>query len=265
MELVSHKDFGTIRIVNDASTGEPWFNGKDVARALGYKSPRHAISRHVSAQQRSTYEALQPNTEGGTIRTAPSDVQPHAVFINEAGLYSLIMRSDLPSAVAFKDWVCEDVLPSLRRNGTYSCVNNERDLHTALCKYARDHYPNVRISPGLGEMQTTSERRLECWRKGYQRGQPDLIVHQRSGNFSGLVIELKTPRGTGVVSPEQRRWLDDMARAGYRTLISNDLDECIQEFNKFMGNARVCCRCCGSSFKNSQTLQTHAQKYHPFE
>ncbi len=261
MNLVSHTDFGTIRIVNDVA-GEPWFCGKDVARALGYKWPRHAISRHVSEHQRCTYTVLQTRIEEGGRSIPPSDVQPHAVFVNEAGLYSLIMRSDLPSAVAFKNWVCEDVLPSLRRTGTYSCVN-ERDLHTALCAYARNRFPNVRISPGLGEMQTTSERRLERWRKGYQRGQPDLIVHQRSGNFSGLVIELKTPQGTGVVSPDQRRWLEDMARAGYRTLISNNLDECVQQLNKFMINARVCCGCCGSSFKNSQTLRAHTHKYHP--
>ena len=88
-------------------------------------------------------------------------------------------------------------------------------------------------------------------------------MNQRSGNFSGLAIELKTPKGTGVVSPEQRQWLDDMTRAGYRVLISNSLEESIRVLNAFMENARVCCRHCGGSFKNDKTLQTHMIRYHP--
>ena len=262
VELVSHRDFGTIRVVHAGAAGEPWFCGKDAARILGYKCPRHAIARHVSENQRCTYEALRSTVEGGTDPFPPSEMQRQAVCVNEAGLYSLILRSDLPSAIAFKNWVCEEILPSLRRNGTFSCVN-ERDLHTAFCAYARERFPTVRISPGLGEMQDTSGRRLECWRKGYQKGQPDLIVHQRSGNFSGLAIELKTPQGTGVVSPHQTQWMDDLARAGYRTLISSSLDECVQQLTHFMSNARVCCEHCGSSFKTSKTLQTHVRRYHP--
>ena len=216
MEVIPHKLFGNLRAI--FAEGIPWFCGKDVAMALAYTKQRNAIARHVSENQKCIYETLRESIEGGPVSGPPSDLQPHTIFVNEAGVYSLVMGSKLPAAVAFKDWVCEEVLPTIRKYGTYTMwkdVQNERQLHYELCNFARKAYPNVRISPGLGEMQDSSPKRLECWHKGYQKGQPDLIVHQRSGNWSGLVIELKTPRGTGVVSPEQRQWLDDMARAGY--------------------------------------------------
>ena len=90
-----------------------------------------------------------------------------------------------------------------------------------------------------------------------------MIIHQLSGNFSGFAIELKTPRGTGVVSPEQRQWLDDMGRAGYRVLLSSSLAESIHMVNEYMQSARVCCALCGKSFVSERTLQTHEVRQHP--
>ena len=264
MEVIPHSTFGNLRVV--VIDRKPWFLGKDLATTLAYKNTRAAILRHVREKHRCTYEALQDLLEGGHETRLPSEMQPHTVFVDEAGMYSLVMGSALPSAEAFKDWVCEEVLPALREHGRYSLlpdVQNELQLHTALCAYARKAFPNARISPGLGEMQDTSSKRIECWHKGYQKGQPDLVLHVRSGNFSGLAIELKTPKGNGVVSLPQRKWLEDMARAGYRTLVSNSLEECKRYLDNHMSNARTCCALCGNSFKTSETLRQHREKYHP--
>ena len=220
----------------------------------------------MKEKHKCTHAALQELVEGGCETRPPSEVQPHTIFVDEPGMYSLVMGSTLPNAEAFKDWVCEDVLPALREFGRYSTlpdVRNELQLHTALCAYARKTYPSARISPGLGELQDTESKRIECYRKGYQKGQPDLVVHVRSGNFSGLAIELKTPKGNGVVSPAQRQWLADMGKAGYRTLLSNSMEESVRCLDTHMRNARTCCAQCGSSFKSERTLQTHAGKYHP--
>ncbi len=259
MELIAHRQFGNLRVIT--VEGEPWFCGKDVAQALQYARPRDAI-RHVKEKHKQTYSALRELLKGGGQTPPPSEVQPHTVFVNEPGLYSLVLGSRLEAAEAFKDWVCEDVLPAIRKHGRYFCPHNEMELHTALCSYARGRYPGVRISPGLGEMQDTSNRRIECWRKGYQKGQPDLIVHARSGSFSGLVIELKTPKGTGVLSMAQSEWLEDMGLAGYKTLVTSSLDEAISALNAFLSNARVCCRHCGASFKNTKNLRVHALRFH---
>jgi len=262
MELIPHTTFGSLRVIVVA--GKSWFYGKDVATALAYKNTKDALNRHVKERHKCTYAALEEPLEGGRETRPPSEVQPHSVFVDEPGIFSLIMRSKLPSAEAFSDWVCEEVLPALRKYGRYiPLLQNEFQLHASLCDYVRGTYPAARISPGLGELQDTSSKRIECWQKGYQKGQPDLVLHVRSGNFSGLAIELKTPKGNGVVSLPQRKWLEDMARAGYRTLVSNSLEECKRYLDNHMSNARTCCALCGNSYKTEETLRKHIGKYHP--
>lgn len=100
-----HQDFGAVRGIE--INGEPWLVGKDVARALGYKNARDALSRHVDSEDKGVgnYDSL-----GGQQKT---------VIINESGFYSLVMGSKLPAARKFKRWVTSEVLPSIRRNGAY--------------------------------------------------------------------------------------------------------------------------------------------------
>ena len=83
------------------------FAGKDVAKALGYSNTRDALSKHVDAEDKSTVAIR--DTAYGT----------RAIFINESGLYSLILSSKLPQAKAFKRWVTSEVLPQIRMTGGY--------------------------------------------------------------------------------------------------------------------------------------------------
>lgn len=90
-----------------AIDGEPWFVGKDVATALGYKSSRNAVPKHVDEEDK-----LSTQIEyAGQKR--------NVTVINESGLYSLILSSKLDSAKRFKRWVTSEVLPSIRKNGGY--------------------------------------------------------------------------------------------------------------------------------------------------
>ena len=162
MEVIPHHLFGKLRIF--VVNGVPWFIGRDVATALQYNQPHKAVKRHVSANQKCTYEALHATVAGGTSRTTLTETQPHTIFVNEAGLYSLVLASKLPAEVAFKDWICEDVLPSIRKYGRYSFdqdLRNELQLHNALCGYIRKQFPTLRMSPGLGELQDTDRKRIE--------------------------------------------------------------------------------------------------------
>ena len=88
--------------------GEPWFVAKDVCIALGYTKVSNAITRHVDEE-----DAL----KRGTLDNR--GVQQETLFINESGLYSLIMSSKLPGAKAFKRWVTSEILPSIRKRGGY--------------------------------------------------------------------------------------------------------------------------------------------------
>lgn len=103
LQLFNSNEFGEIRTVMIES--EVWFVASDVAKALGYSNPRKAVNDHC---------------KGVTKRDTPtsSGVQPIS-YINEGDMYRLIMRSKLPTAEKFEDWVVNEVLPSIRKNGGY--------------------------------------------------------------------------------------------------------------------------------------------------
>ena len=88
---------------------EQLFVGKDVARRLGYINHRKALRDHVDEEDRK---------DGVTIRDSIGRDQ-EATFINESGLYSLVLASKLPQAKAFKRWVTAEVLPQIRKTGGY--------------------------------------------------------------------------------------------------------------------------------------------------
>lgn len=105
VKIFENEEFGLVRTA--MIDGEPWFVGKDVALALGYAKPTDAARVNTDEEDRGVFE----------IQT-PSGIQK-MLIINESGLYSLILRSQLDSAKKFKRWVISEVLPSIRKNGGY--------------------------------------------------------------------------------------------------------------------------------------------------
>ena len=108
LKVFQNEEFGEVRslVIND----EPWFVGKDVARALGYgegKSLNNAVAKHVDGEDKGVTEMI---TRGG---------QQNVTIINESALYALVFGSKLPSAKKFKHWVTSEVLPTLRKTGKY--------------------------------------------------------------------------------------------------------------------------------------------------
>ena len=102
------------------SKGEIWFRGKDIAKALGCSIPHKAIREHVDPEDRLSLECL---TKGGLKWTPLKNEQKSTTFINESGLYSLILQSKLESAKAFKRWVMKEVLISLRKTEPTFAIN----------------------------------------------------------------------------------------------------------------------------------------------
>ena len=102
--------------------GEPWFVAADVATTLCYTNPAKAVRDHVRAGQAKVNESC------------TLDLHPQTVLINEAGLYRLIMRSNMPDAERFQDWVTDEVLPTIRKTGAYAVeTRNKYDvLRSAL-------------------------------------------------------------------------------------------------------------------------------------
>ena len=114
--------FGEVRAVE--KDGEPWFIGKDIATVLGYTNPLKAVRDHVDDEDKGVNEM---DTPGG---------KQTFVCINESGLYSLILRSQLPEAKAFKRWITHEVIPSIRKTGGYiagqETLSDEELLEKAL-------------------------------------------------------------------------------------------------------------------------------------
>ena len=126
------------------------------------------------------------------------------MFINESGFYSLVLSSKLESVKKFKHWVTSQVLPSIRKYGQYKLFD-ETDLHYKVVDLIRKYYPDTILVAGLGENQDTEDKRLDSYKKGNMRGQPDLMVLDYHKDYKGLSIEFKSPTNNYRVSEAQSR------------------------------------------------------------
>lgn len=106
LRIFNNTDFGDVRTVEQ--DGGIWFVGKDVAEALGYSNPSNAVISHVDDEDKLRTQ----------IKYAGQNRE--VSIINESGLYSLVLSSKLPSAKAFKRWITSEVIPSIRKTGSYN-------------------------------------------------------------------------------------------------------------------------------------------------
>ena len=109
IKIFNNAEFGEIRVM--LIDDDPWFVGKDIAAALGYKDTVNALKAHVDEQDKAGWRIT---TQFGEKETT---------IINESGLYSLIFSSKLEGAQRFKHWVTHEVLPSIRKHGMYMTDN----------------------------------------------------------------------------------------------------------------------------------------------
>ena len=251
---------------------EIWFRGKDIAKALGYEKTRNAILKHVNDDDKSILEDLR---RGPQIRAPFKNEQGGSTFINESGLYSLIFGSKLESAKAFKRWVTKDVLPSIRKTGRYDyCMNhkysnmltfkieNETDLHVKVVSFLKKRYHHSLFSASLGENQRTCAMRIKSHRKGYLRGSPDLIINNLHKHYTGFCIEFKSPKGNGVLSPDQSMILLQYQNNGFKILVSNDYDQIIEQIIEYFRDVRLLCSYCPRRFISPQSLSNHIKIFH---
>lgn len=114
LKIFENAEFGKIRTMEQ--NGEPWFVGKDVADILGYKNGSRDINSHVDEEDRLKYQI----STAGQMR--------EQTFINESGLYSLVLSSKLPTAKIFKRWITKEVIPAIRKHGGYLTPEKTEEL-----------------------------------------------------------------------------------------------------------------------------------------
>lgn len=185
MQLFSNPDFGDVRGM--LIDGEAWFVGKDVAAALGYgegKSLANAVANHVDETDKGVTDLMTP---GGTQKM---------VIINESGLYALIFGSRLESAKKFKRWVTSEVLPSIRKTGSYGTPKSPLELlelHYAAIKQVNDKVDKVQKDlddfkldmPILG----VEENRIT---KAIKKKGLEILGGERSNAYKDSVLRSKT-------------------------------------------------------------------------
>ena len=114
--IFNNEEFGQIRTVE--IDGEIYFVGKDITEVLGYANASKAITDHVDEEDKLNNESI--------------GREQNPVCINESGLYSLILSSKMPNAKKFKRWVTSEVLPTLRKTGSYEMPNMSTEMKAIL-------------------------------------------------------------------------------------------------------------------------------------
>jgi len=261
MEIIKTFNFNNQSLSVYGTIEKPLFRGRDVAIMLGYARPEDAVRAHVFDEDKCTTVK-----HGGGFRT----------LINESGMYALIFGSKLEQARDFKHWITSEVLPSIRKNGQYELrpkyirknhelyITNEASLQKEIIDFLRKYEKkyHLKITTPLGELQDTSEKRIESYKMGYRRGQPDIIINNHSKHHCGLVIELKTPKGNGELKPSQIEVIKAYKDDGYKCIVSNDLCDIIKKLTLWFGNLRLKCKYCAHKFKTNESRRIHYKYFH---
>ena len=208
LQIFQNTEFGSVRTA--AIDGEPYFVGKDVAEILGYSNPQKALRDHVDDEDKTLNESF---TVNGTM----------GVLINESGLYSLILRSQLPKARQFKRWVTAEVLPAVRRHGMYAIdeILDNPDLAIAALqalKEEREKRQNLELMTAVQRQQIAEMKPKVSYYDQILQNKNTVPVTQiakdygMSGRkFNALLHEL------GIQYKFRKTWLlyQDYAEQGY--------------------------------------------------
>ena len=264
-----------------------FFLGKDVAKILGYKDSVNALKRHVSEENK-MLRFMKVNFKGGKTppqqndnrggKTPPQQNDTRGknyTIINEPGFYELVFGSKLEFAKKFQQWVFTTVLPSIRKYGQYKLfdspwnkmimISNERELHYKVVNLIRNYYPDSLLVAGLGENQDTEDKRLDSYKKGYQRGTPDLMILDFHKKYQGLCIEFKSPTNNYEVPESQLKMKIKYKKNNYAFILSNDYDKISKLLHKYMAGVRIPCDYCPKAFCKESTLNTHFRIFHRIE
>ena len=227
--IFNNPEFGTVRII--VKNDEPLFCGKDVATCLGYSDPSKAVSVKVDDEDKRIAKMATPGGE------------QEATFINESGLYSLILGSKLDSAKKFKRWVTSEVLPSIRKTGSYSRAEPTREnlrssvLNTLATTIASIEHPSnialqiLALNTGLALPPHEIKKNLTVteWSKRYGDGDSAIKCNKLFECF-------------GLVARQGKRWKptvkgseyfeENMCGDGlhYQTLVKYDKAESLAQF-----------------------------------
>jgi len=219
LQVFNNAEFGSVRtaMVN----GEVMFVGKDVATILGYSNTRDAISKHVDDEDKGVAKC---DTLGGS---------QDLMFINESGLYSLILSSKMPAAKKFKRWVTSEVLPAIRKHGMYAIdelIDNPDLAIAALTQLKEERERNKKL---LETVAIQGQQILEMQPKVtyydlilQNQGTVSITQIAKDYGMSGRRLN-KLLHELGIQYKLGKTWIlyQDYAECGYTHSRTYDIDE----------------------------------------
>lgn len=184
LKIFENEEFGQVRTVK--IDGEPWFVAKDITQSLGFGNPRQAISSHVDDDDKGVSIM---DTLGG---------RQEMTIINESGLYSLILGSRLESAKKFKRWITSEVIPSIRKTGSYQLPQTYADALRELANKAEEAERLALVNHKLEE-QNQRMRPKEIF--------ADAVAASKSSILVGELAKLITQNGYQIGQNRMFKWL----------------------------------------------------------
>lgn len=179
IKVFNSSEFGNVRTVS--IDNEIWFIGKDVVDILGYQNGSRDINRHVSEDDRQNYQ-------NGTFESPRG-----MTIINESGLYSLVLGSKLESAKRFKHWVTSEVLPTLRKTGSYGMPQGKELLALAV----------------IEAQKTIEEKDKEIERMRPKEVFADAVASSKDSILIGELAKLICQNGYSVGQNRLFTWMRD--------------------------------------------------------
>ena len=174
-------------------------------------------------------------------------------------------------------WVTSEVLPSIRKTDSYVMpidvghkfnnaltfrIENETDLHVKVVSFLKKRFPYSIFVASLGENQDTSIKRIDSFNKGYIKGTPDLIINNLHKCYTGFCIDFRSPKGSGLLSPDQSMILRQYQSNGFKVLVSNDYDLIIEQIIEYFRDVRIKCLYCPRRLISFRSQSNHIKFFH---
>ena len=161
-----------------------WFSGKDVATILDYKDTNQAIRKNVNDIDKISFGTLLRLTGEARPKTHPQNIDSQAILINESGMYDLIFGSKKQEAKAFRRWVTNDVIPTIRKTGSYSVEPKCTDQQIKLKEIELEHANllNERNKLDITRLNLYKQIKNECSTAQYKRYMEQFIINHITAN-----------------------------------------------------------------------------------
>ncbi len=189
--IFNNSEFGEIRTL-ESNDGRVLFCGKDVAAALGYKETAKAIREHCKG-----VSEIDTPTAGG---------KQSMKFIPESDVYRLAFGSKLPTAERFTDWVTEEVLPTIRRTGSYGKRYSDKELKDIITEEAARMVINLNKRLGLGKEEPPKKDNSKLGRLSPEiRKHVDRIIGKNT-SYEQAAYEIRSVIGINISASAVRRY-----------------------------------------------------------